>query len=90
MRNKGHVFGVRTFTDSKNTLLGTCPETQGTLNRCLLEKKRVSEHLRCRIFRINTDISRMRLLNKEQVYRFFFLGGGGGRRGDYFAPEQVY
>ena len=29
MRNKGHVFGVRTFTDSKNTLLGTCPEIYG-------------------------------------------------------------
>ena len=26
MRNKGHDFGVRTFTDSKNTLLGTGPE----------------------------------------------------------------
>ena len=27
MRNKGHVFFcVRTFTDNKNTLLGTCPE----------------------------------------------------------------
>ena len=30
MRNKGHVFGVRTFTDSKNTLYGTCPEIYGT------------------------------------------------------------
>ena len=28
MRNKGHVFGVQTFTDSKNTLLGTCPEIE--------------------------------------------------------------
>ena len=26
MRNKGPVFCVRTFIDSKNTLLGTCPE----------------------------------------------------------------
>ena len=26
MRNKGHVFCVRTFMDSKTTLLGTCPE----------------------------------------------------------------
>ena len=26
MRNKGPVFCVRTFMDSKNTLLGTCPE----------------------------------------------------------------
>ena len=26
MRNKGHVFGIRTFTDSKNTMLGTCLE----------------------------------------------------------------
>ena len=41
MRNKGHVFGVRTFTDSKNTLLGTCPEIKGTLNRCLFRNKRV-------------------------------------------------
>ena len=40
MGNKGHVYGVRTFTDSKNTLLGTCPEIQGTLNRCLFRKKR--------------------------------------------------
>ena len=50
-----------------------------------LEKKRVSEHLRCRIFRVNMVISRMRLLKKEQVYHcfyfsifFFFWGGGGG------------
>ena len=27
MRNKGHVFGVWTFRNSKNTLLGTSPET---------------------------------------------------------------
>ena len=26
MRNKRHVFCVRTFTDSKNALLGMCPE----------------------------------------------------------------
>ena len=50
MRNKGHVFGVRTFMDCKNTLLGMCPEIYGTLNRCLFRKKEgetVSEHLRC-------------------------------------------
>ena len=47
MGNKGHVFGVLTFTDSKNTLLGTCPEIKGTLNRCLFRKKRGTEHLRC-------------------------------------------
>ena len=35
MGNKGHVFGVRTFTDSKNTLLGTCPEMR------LLKKEQV-------------------------------------------------
>ena len=37
-------------------------------------------------FRVNTVISRMRLLKKEQVYHcfsfFFFFGGGGG--GDFF------
>ena len=49
-----------------------------------------------RIFGVNTVISRMRLLKKEQVYHrffgvFFFLGGGGGGGGgDYFSPEQVY
>ena len=54
-----------------------------------LEKQEVSEHLRCRIFRVNTIISKMGLLKKEQVYHcffffffFFFLGGGG----DYFSP----
>ena len=37
-----------------------------------------------RVFRVNTVMSRMRLLKKEQVYHcfffffFFFLGGGGG------------
>ena len=31
MRNKGPVFlCVQTFMDSKNTLLGTCPEIYGT------------------------------------------------------------
>ena len=30
MRNKGPVFCVRTFMDSKNTQLGTCPEILGT------------------------------------------------------------
>ena len=43
-----------------------------------------------RIFRVNTVISRMRLLKKKQVCHFFFLvvvvGGGGGRGG----IEQVY
>ena len=38
MRNKGHVFGVQTFTDSKNTLSGTCPEIKGTLNWCIFRK----------------------------------------------------
>ena len=32
-------------------------------------------------FRINTEMSRMRLLKKEQVYHFFFFGGGGGGGG---------
>ena len=36
----------------------------------LVRKKWVFEHLRCRIFRVNTVISRMRLLKKEQVYHF--------------------
>ena len=63
----------------------------------LVRKKWVFEHLRCRIFRVNTVISRMRLLKKEQVYHFFLGGGGGGGGGrvggggvDYFSPEQVY
>ena len=41
----------------------------------------MSEHLRCRIFRVNTVISRIRLLKKEQVFHCFFVvcfGGGGG------------
>ena len=51
----------------------------------------MSEHLRCRIFRVNTIISKMGLLKKEQVYHCFFFcfffffslgvcvwGGGGG------------
>ena len=54
----------------------------------------MSEHLRCRIFRINTIIYKMGLLKKEQVYHccfflFFFVGGGGGVGGDYFSPEPV-
>ena len=36
----------------------------------------------------------MRLLKKEQVYRFLFCflecGGGGGGGGDYFSPQQIY
>ena len=65
MRNKGHVFGVRTFKDSKNTLLGTCPEISVTLNRCLFRKKEsvtVSEHFGVRIFRVNTVIT---VISKE-------------------------
>ena len=64
----------------------------------------MSVHLRCQIFRVNSVISRMRLLKKEQVYHclfvcflgFFFFwgggggGGGGGGEGDYLPPEQVY
>ena len=50
----------------------------------------MSEHLRCRIFRINTIISKIGLLKKEQVYHcffvfVFFLGGGvGGGEGLFF------
>ena len=49
-----------------------------------------------RIFRVNTVMSRMRLLKKEQVYHCFFfvgffLGGGGGVGGwTDFPPERVY
>ena len=60
MRNKGHVFGVRTFTDSKNTLLGTCSEIKGTLNRCVFRKKEGPNIYGVRIFRVNTVMSRMR------------------------------
>ena len=50
----------------------------------------MSEHLRCRIFRINTIISKMGLLKKEQVYHFFGGGGGGGGGGgrDYFPRSR--
>ena len=87
MRNKGHFFGVRTLTDSKNTLLGTCPEIQGTLNRCLLRKKERLNIYGVRIFRVNMVMYRMCLIKKEQMYHFFF-GGGGGETPP--PPERVY
>ena len=39
------------------------------------------------IFRVNTVMSRMRLLKKEQVYHCLFFGGGGGCGVDCFSPE---
>ena len=53
----------------------------------------MSEHLRCRIFRVNRIISRMRLVKKEQAYHCFFVvffwgGGGGGGGGEgLFLPR---
>ena len=45
-----------------------------------------------RIFRVNTVISRMRLLKKEQVYRFFFvfLGGRGEGGGVTISPRSRF
>ena len=48
-----------------------------------------------RIFSVNTVMSRMRLLKKEQVYHCFFFffvrwGGGGGGERDCFSLERVY
>ena len=48
-----------------------------------------------RIFRVNTVMSRMRLLKKEQVYHCFFfvgffLGGGGGWGGGLIFPRSGF
>ena len=45
-----------------------------------------------RIFRVNTVMSRLHLLKKEQVYHcfFFFFFGGGVGGVDCFSPERVY
>ena len=54
---------------------------------CLFRKKEGPNIYSVRIFRVNTVISRMRLLKKEQVYHcsfFFFGGGGGGGEGIFF------
>ena len=46
-----------------------------------------------RIFRVNTVMSRMRLLKKEQVYHCFFVfffGGGGGGGGWTVFPRSGF
>ena len=75
MRTKGHVFGARTFTDSKKNPVRKVSGSIGYIKWVSFQKKRVSEDLWCP----NTVISRMRLLKKEQVYHFLcvcVLGGG--------------
>ena len=45
MRNKENVFGIRIFTDSKNTLLGTCSGNIGYIKVVIitnLEQKQKS------------------------------------------------
>ena len=46
MSNKGHVFCVRTFMDSKNTIRNVSGNRVHKIG-FFSEKKRVSEHLRC-------------------------------------------
>ena len=47
MRNKGHVFGVRTFTDSKIPCKERVRKYRVHKIGVFSEKKRVSEHLGC-------------------------------------------
>ena len=59
---------------------------------CLFRKKEGPNIYSVRIFRVNTVISRMRLLKKEQVYHcsFFFFGGGGGGGGGNIFPRSRF